>query len=160
MFLGTFQYRLDDKGRLTFPPAFRTVLHDTFSGDDLVVTRFDRCLNVFPQTELLRLQRRLKQSHSMPENLIPFLRNMFYGAVQCRPDKQGRILLPPKLRDYAGIDQEAVLVGIMEHIEIWNPETMDRYLEEGREDIAQITETFSTLLFSAPEETDPGRFNG
>jgi MraZ protein len=160
MFLGTFHYRLDDKGRLTFPPAFRTVFHDTYSDDDLVITRFDRCLNVFPRTVMLQLHARLKQSHSVPENLIPFLRNMFYGATQCRPDKQGRILLPPKLRDYAGIGQEAVLVGIMEHIEIWNPETMDNYLEEGRDNIAQITETFSTLLFSAPGEPDPGRSNG
>jgi len=160
MFLGTFQYRLDDKGRLTFPPAFRTVLRDTYSDDDLVITRFDCCLNVFPRTVMLELQAKLKQSHSVPKNLIPFLRNMFYGATQCRPDKQGRILLSPMLRDFAGIGQEAVLVGIINHVEIWNPENMTGYLNEGRENIAQITETFSTLLFSTPGEPDPGRFDG
>jgi len=157
MFLGTFHYRLDDKGRLTFPPAFRTVLHDTYSDDDLVITRFDRCLNVFPRTVMLQLQARLKRSHSLHGSPIPFLRNMLYGATQCRPDKQGRILLPPKLREYAEIGQEAALVGFMDHIEIWNPETMDRYLEEGREDIAQITETFSALLFSDPSGPVPGQ---
>lgn len=150
MFLGTFHYKLDDKGRLTFPPAFRTVLHDAYSDDDLVITRFDRCLNVFPRTEMLQFQKRLKQSQALHDNPMLFLRNLLYGATQCRPDKQGRILLPPKLREYAHIGQEAALVGFMDHIEIWNPETMDQYLEEGREDIARITETFSALLFGDP----------
>jgi len=156
-FLGRYDFQMDEKGRVSLPAAFRREA----GGERFVLLQWEKpYLTLFPEEVWTSVQERLLEYRRADPEAWGYVREITSNAVEVSPDKQGRILLPPKLREYAGIGQEAVMVGIMEHIEIWNPETMDRYLEEGREDIAQITETFSTLLFSAPGDPDPGRYGG
>ena len=117
MFLGRFGHNLDAKGRLAIPAKFRSAL-----AGGLVVTRgIDRCLSVYPLAAWQTLAERVSAlSISAPDAQL--LKRMVFGeAMDEVLDAQGRIVLPPELRRYAGIEREAVVVGMNTYIELWDP---------------------------------------
>ncbi len=119
MFLGSFTHTLDDKGRLTIPAKYRA---DLAAG--VVVTRgLDRNLAVYPMAEWQRLTERIRQLPYTDQGARDFRRLVFAMAMDTVPDKQGRILIPVELRQYAGIDGEAVVVGMDTYLEVWSPAT-------------------------------------
>lgn len=116
MFLGEFTHNIDDKGRLTIPAKFRGLL-----AAGLVVTRgFDRNLMAFSLDEWQELAGRIAQRPLSDEGVRAFRRRVFSGAVDLTPDRQGRILVPPYLREFAGIEGEVVIAGMFNYIELWN----------------------------------------
>jgi MraZ protein len=120
---------LDDKGRLSIPSSIRTTLHKLYAphATSLVVTRFfERCLVAYPEPEWLALQDQLA---NMPneESSRAFLRHFYASAHVCTLDRQGRILLPPKLREYAGLDTEVHMFGLMKKLELWSPQHWEAY---------------------------------
>jgi MraZ protein len=116
MFLGEFVHTLDGKGRLTIPAKFRADV-DT----SLVVTRgMDRCLAMFPMDEWEQLSSRVSDLPMTDRRARAFRRFLFASASKVSPDKQGRILIPPRLREYADLDGEVVVAGLNNYIEIWN----------------------------------------
>ena len=116
MFLGEFVHTLDGKGRLTIPAKFRADV-DT----SLVVTRgMDRCLAMFPMDEWEQLSSRVSDLPMTDRRARAFRRFLFASASKVSPDKQGRILIPPRLRQYAGLDGEVVVAGLNNYIEIWS----------------------------------------
>ncbi|MFW5940813.1 MAG: division/cell wall cluster transcriptional repressor MraZ [Chloroflexota bacterium] len=118
MFLGEYTHTIDDKGRITIPAKFRGEL-----ATGLVVTRgFDQNLMVFPLKEWEALAERIAQRPLGDEDVRAFRRRVFSGAVDLAPDRQGRIVLPQYLRDFAGIDGEVVVAGVFNYIELWNTE--------------------------------------
>ncbi len=137
MFMGEYNHTVDAKGRLIVPSKFREQL-----GDEFVVTKgLDGCLFVYENTEWKVLEEKL---HTLPltnANARKFSRFFLAGATSCEVDKQGRILLPQILRDFAGIEKDAVLVGVGSRIEIW---ARERWLEansyDDMEEIAQNME--------------------
>jgi MraZ protein len=134
MFLGEFSHNLDDKGRLTIPAKFR----DELAGG-LVVTRgIDRCLSVFPRQVWDDLAQRITQLPLTQRNARNFSRLMFSGAADFIPDRQGRVLIPQGLRDYAGLDSEAIIIGLYDRLEIWNPEYWANVKAEVEEDPESI----------------------
>ncbi len=115
MFLGRYEHIIDSKGRLTIPAKFR---NDLASGT--VVTRgIDRCLFLFPTSEFEALAARIRELPITQEQTREFRRQMFADASAEFPDKQGRIILPPYLREYAGIDNQVIIIGLDTYIEIW-----------------------------------------
>ncbi len=115
MFLGQYTHNIDDKGRLTIPARFRGEL-----AAGLVVTcGFDRNLMVFPMSEWEKLAEKISAQPLSNESVREFRRRVFSQAVDLEPDRQGRILLPQTLRDFAGIDGEAVIAGNYNYVEIW-----------------------------------------
>ena len=118
MFLGEYTHAIDDKGRLTIPSKVREVLEA-----GAVITRgYDKCLLVYTARDFAHLATRTAAlSPTDPENRA-LLRVAFSGASESTPDKQGRISIPPFLRDYAGIDLggECVIVGVGLYLEIWS----------------------------------------
>ncbi len=119
MFLGECTHNLDDKGRLTIPSKHRAEL-----AAGLVVTRgMDRCLFLFPMAEWEKLAEPINRRSITAKDTRDFRRLMFSGASDVIPDKLGRILIPPYLREYAGLDSEVVIVGLYTYLEIWNPQT-------------------------------------
>jgi MraZ protein len=115
MFLGQFVHTLDSKGRLTIPAKFRVHLDAT-----LVVTRWmDRCLAVFPMAEWERLSARVSNLPMTDRRARALKRFLFSSASHVSPDNQGRVLIPPRLREYAGLDGEVVVAGLNEYMEIW-----------------------------------------
>ncbi len=140
MFLGSFTHTLDDKGRLTIPAKYRP---DLAAG--VVVTRgLDRNLVIYPVAEWQRLSERIAQLPYTDKNARDFRRLVFAMATDTEPDKQGRILIPVELRQYAGIDGEAVVVGVNNYLEVWAPGAWQD-LRESVEQDAGKAESWLTL---------------
>ncbi|MBC5581543.1 division/cell wall cluster transcriptional repressor MraZ [Anaerofilum sp. BX8] len=115
MLIGTYSQKLDEKGRLNFPVRFRDEMGDQF----YVTCWLDECLIALPAARFEQIFARLTES-GMVKNRG--LRRMLYaGAVEAVPDKQGRILLPPPLREHAGLDKEVVVIGVGDCVELWDP---------------------------------------
>ena len=116
MFMGEYNHTIDAKGRLIVPSKFREVL-----GDEFVVTKgMDGCLFVFDEPEWKNFEEKLRGLPMIDKEAIQFTRFFLAGAASVEVDKQGRILLPAVLRDFAGITKDAVLVGVGNRVEIWS----------------------------------------
>ena len=136
MFFGTFTPRLDDKGRLILPAKFREGL-----GEGLVVTRGqERCLYVWPAEEFAEFTRQLSQAPMTVKGSRDFVRMLFAGASDEQPDKQGRITIPPMLRDYASLGRDCVVIGAMNRIEIWDAAAWERYSSEQESQFSNLSE--------------------
>ncbi|MGD8244764.1 MAG: division/cell wall cluster transcriptional repressor MraZ [Anaerolineae bacterium] len=118
MLLGEFLCRTDGDGRLTIPAEFQAEL---VAG--ATVTRgIERCLSVYPVAEWQRLVERMEKRLPVTSRQArAFRRLMFSAALTCVPDQRGQIGLPERLRQYADIQNEAVVVGLVSHVEIWSP---------------------------------------
>lgn len=121
MFIGEYQHTLDAKGRMFVPSKFRDDLGDTF----IVTLGLDNCLFVFPQEEFERLKAKLDAISITNKDARTFARFFFAGASECEMDKQGRIMIPGKLRDYAGLSKDVTVVGVSNRVELWNTESWE-----------------------------------
>lgn len=116
MFMGEYNHTIDTKGRLIIPSRFREELGETF-----VVTKgLDGCLFVFSDEEWQAFEIKLKSLPLTNKNARQFARFFVAGATPCELDKQGRILLPATLREFAGLEKDVVLTGMLNRIEIWS----------------------------------------
>lgn len=116
MFMGEYNHTIDAKGRLIIPSKFREVL-----GDEFVVTKgMDGCLFVFDNKEWQAFEEKLHTLPMMDKEARQFTRYFLAGAASVEVDKQGRILLPGVLREFADITKDAVLIGVGRRIEIWS----------------------------------------
>ena len=119
MFLGEFSHNLDAKGRLFMPAKFREQLSETF----VVARSFDTCLAVYPTQKWNTLCEKIR---ALPEWKSKKLARFLYpSACEAAPDAQGRILIPCALRDYAGLGKSAVVIGMGDYAEIWEPQKLD-----------------------------------
>jgi len=119
MFLGEFGHTIDGKGRMTIPSRFRPNL-----AAGVVVTRWlDGCLALYSAAGWESLAEQVNALPITDRRARDFRRFIFGGAVEAVPDRQGRVLVPAYLREYAGIEDEVTIVGMDTYIEIWNPET-------------------------------------
>jgi MraZ protein len=125
MFMGEFTHTLDDKGRLTIPAKFR----DELARGAVLTRGYDQYLLLYTAESFRRIEERAQGlSPTNPENRA-LLRLTFSSAVEALPDRQGRILVPPYLREYAGIVDECAIVGVGLNIEIWSKDGWARQLE-------------------------------
>ncbi len=137
IFRGRFEYTIDPKGRVNIPAPFRDQL--TGSGQDaLIITNYSGCLYAYPADGWSRIEEKLSKVSSVDRKLNTFLRFFVGAAVEVVPDKQGRILIPPSLRTYAGLDKDVVITGFPNRFEIWSREKWEeeigRFEKEGFED--------------------------
>lgn len=125
MFLGEYTHTIDDKGRVTIPAKFRGEL-----AAGLVVTRgFDQNLMVFTAQEWEALAEKIAARPFSDESVRAFRRRVFSGAVDLTPDRQGRIVLPQYLRDFAAIDDEVVIAGMFNYVELWSTDAWQEVRE-------------------------------
>jgi MraZ protein len=118
MFLGQYQHNLDDKGRLMIPARFRELLE----GRAYITQGFERCLMVMTESYFKQVSEHLN-SLNMTDPNARLLRRMIYAtAFQVEVDKVGRVLVPQTLRDFVGLDGEAIVTGQGEYFEVWTPE--------------------------------------
>lgn len=129
MFKGTYRHRIDGKGRLPVPAAFRRVLASGGAAG-VVVTPLDQCLAVYPLAEWARLEQQLRALPAFSKPVKALTRLLASRAADCELDVQGRILLPPLLRAAVGLEREAVVVGVLARFEIWAPEAWDGFVRE------------------------------
>ncbi|MDT8304589.1 MAG: division/cell wall cluster transcriptional repressor MraZ [Anaerolineae bacterium] len=122
MFLGEYTHTIDEKGRVTIPARYRGEL-----AAGLVVTRgFDENLMIFPVAEWQELAERILARPLSDQSVRAFRRRVFAGAADLEPDRQGRIVLPQYLREFAGIDGDVVIAGMFNYIELWGVAAWER----------------------------------
>ena len=141
MFMGEYQHTLDAKGRLIVPAKFREGL-----GEGFVVTRgLDNCLFMYPRSEWEILEARLKELPLTKKEARRFVRFLFSGAVECDVDKQGRITIPPNLREYARLEKEVVAIGVSNRVELWSRALWEGYIQEAEDSYEDIAESIEEL---------------
>lgn len=120
MFFGRYEHTIDSKGRLAIPSRHRPSL-----AAGLVITRgFEPCLLVYPISRWEQIAAKFDELPTMSQDDVSnFERYLFAEAVDCIPDKQGRVLIPSHLLEYAHLSETAIVAGVRDHLEVWNPET-------------------------------------
>lgn len=137
MFLGEYEYKVDNKGRLPLPPKFRQEL-----GGELMVTRgAEKCIVLYTAAEWHKLADQLAARTVSPSKLRRLNRVLFGAAFSLTLDGQGRIALPQPLRQYAQIEDTAVIVGANNCVEIWNPDLWNTEKASAEEQAWQIIES-------------------
>jgi MraZ protein len=129
VFKGTYRHKIDPKGRLPVPAAFRRHL-EMGGRREVVLTVLDQCLAAYPPSEWERLEAQLSSLPAFSRPVKALTRLLASRASDCELDVQGRILLPPGLRTAAGLEREAVVVGVLNRFEIWAPETWDGFVRD------------------------------
>ena len=138
VFRGRYEYTIDPKGRVSIPSRFREQLSE--SGlESVVITNYSGCIYAYPAVEWEKIEEKLAAKvSSVHQKKNAFVRFFLGGAVEVTPDKQGRILIPPSLRSYAGLDRDVVIIGMPKRFEIWDRQKWDvevaRFEKEGFED--------------------------
>lgn len=141
MLIGEFQHTIDAKGRLIIPSRFRDGL-----GAHFICTRgLDGCLSLYPMAEWEALAARLKQLPTTQSNARAFVRFLFAGATECVLDRQGRILIPGPLREYAQLDRDVVILGVSNRAEVWSLERWQGYTEAAAQSFNEIAEQLVDL---------------
>ncbi|MDA8213468.1 MAG: division/cell wall cluster transcriptional repressor MraZ [Clostridia bacterium] len=141
MFMGEYQHTIDPKGRLIVPARLREGL-----GEKFVATKgLDNCLFVYPMDEWKLLEQKLKSLPFTRADARSFVRFFFSGATECEVDKQGRILIPANLREYAKLDKDVVLLGVSSRVEIWSKDLWENYSRQAEESYNEIAEKIVDL---------------
>ena len=136
VFLGTHTPRLDDKGRLFLPAKYR----DELAGGLVITKGQERCLFVFPMAEFTRITERASEAPVTGKAVRDYLRVLFASASDETPDKQGRITIPPALREYAALQRDCAVVGANTRLEIWDAEAWRSYLAQQEDAFAAASE--------------------
>jgi transcriptional regulator MraZ len=130
-FSGRFDHSIDDKGRVSIPARFREVLQ----GDEdeiLFITNCnfegERCLELYPPRGWQQLVGKLQQKKSFRPEVRAFQNFYIGGAHEVQVDKQGRILIPPRLREYAGLGRDVTFSAMIDHFQLWDRQVLERHL--------------------------------
>ena len=146
MFRGSSSHTIDSKGRIIVPARFREIIKAD-DNNGVMISRMDSGLVAYTHTQWRKIETRILSLAEKSGNMRRFRRVFIGGAFECPCDKQGRILIPPMLRQYAEVSREIVLVGVLDHFEIWSREKWekenlhmekDMKKEEVRNEIAKL----------------------
>jgi MraZ protein len=141
--MGEYNHTIDAKGRFIIPAKFRETL-----GDKFIVTKgLDGCLFVYPKSEWSSFEEKLKVLPLTNKDARQFTRFFLAGAAACEVDKQGRILLPQVLRDFAQLEKEVVLIGVASRVEIWSKINWEQSMSTYNDDMNEIAEKMESLGF-------------
>jgi len=136
MLIGEYSYSLDEKGRIAVPTRLRTAL-----ADGAVVTRgLDGCLFIYPRGEWEKLVAKLSTMPLSKEKARAFARLMMAGAMEVALDRQGRVVLPSYLREYAKLKKEIVITGVLDRLEIWDSKAWAEYKKKTDSEASSIAE--------------------
>lgn len=136
MFFGSYSPRLDEKGRLFLPAKFR----DALTGGLVITKGQERCLYVFPVAEFQRITEALGAAPVTAKAARDFSRVLFASASDEQPDRQGRVTIPPKLREYAALTRECVVNGANTRMEIWDAAAWEAYEAQQEQSFADMSE--------------------
>ena len=140
MFYGEYLHSIDRKGRLILPAKFREVAKGNFVEKFFVTRGLDKCLFMFAEEEWRAQEIKFKSISFTKQESRTFNRLYFSGAVEVLPDRQGRILLPQYLKDFAEIKKDVMLVGVSSRIEIWARDKWQEFYGNSRQSFEQIAE--------------------
>ena len=134
MFTGSYFHTMDNKGRVSIPARYREILK---GGKDrqIILTNFGGYVLAFPQFEWSNIEAKFAAQPLFRKDVRAFQRFLISGVEECPLDRQGRILVPPNLRDYARLSREVCLVGAIRCFEIWDRGTFESHRQELEETI-------------------------
>jgi MraZ protein len=139
-FKGSYEYSVDSKGRINIPAKLRKSVSPEANETFTITRGFEKCLFIYPQDEWLRLENSIRAlSPTNPQHRF-FMRVLLQQAVDIQLDAQSRITIPRDLLQFADITSDVLILGVLEHIELWNPKEYTAYLaaqQNSYEDIAQ-----------------------
>ena len=136
-FIGEYSYSLDSKGRINVPSKFRKVLSNDNDNTFVITRGMDSCVWVYPLIQWKDIESNLRNLSSLSKIHRAFVRNTVRYATPSTYDRQGRITLPPSLINYAKLDKDVLIIGMVNKMEIWNP----RQLEMNDEETLKIDST-------------------
>ena len=144
MFMGEYSHTIDAKGRIIVPVKFRESL-----GDNFVVTKgLDNCLFVYTKEDWRKFEEKLRTLPLTNKDARKFTRFFLAGAAEMEVDKQGRILIPSVLREFAALEKDVVFVGVGSRIEIWNRAGLDESISGYDDDMDEVAENMDSLGFT------------
>ena len=123
-FIGEYSYSLDIKGRVNIPAKFRQSLSEDNENTFVITRGIDSCIWIYPLTQWKMIENNLRNLSSLSKIHRTFVRNTARYASPSTYDKQGRIILTPSLIEYAGLDKELLIIGMVNKMEIWNPDRL------------------------------------
>lgn len=136
MFVGEAQHSIDAKGRLIIPAKYREQLGDEF----IIAKGLDGCLFIFPMEQWHELESKLRALPLTQKEARSFARFFFSGANEGEMDKQGRLIIPQSLRDYAQLTKECMVVGVDSRLEVWDLDNWKAYNGESEGTYEQLAE--------------------
>jgi len=144
-FTGTYYYTLDPKGRIIIPSPLREVLFANYGSSKIYITNasFDKCLHIYPEVEWGLLEEKVKGKPMTDKALQYFMRRVFSAAVPCEMDKNGRVMVPYELRQNAGIENDIVIVGLMDRLELWDKQRWDDVTNPDKVDVEAFARKLS-----------------
>lgn len=140
MFYGEYLHSIDRKGRIILPAKFRESAKAHFIEKFFVTRGLDKCLFMFSEEEWRSQESKFKAISFTKQQARTFNRLYFSGAVEVSPDKQGRILLPQYLKDFAQIKRDVMIVGVSNRIEIWAKDEWQEFYGSSRQSFEEIAE--------------------
>ena len=144
MFYGEYEHSIDNKGRLIIPSKFREAFKE-YDIEKCYITRgLDKCLFLFTESEWRSQESKFKSISFTRSEARKFNRLYFSGASQIECDKQGRILIPKYLKDFAGIKRDVMLIGVSNRIEVWSKDVWSEYYNSSKESFEDIAEKLIT----------------
>jgi MraZ protein len=147
MFTGSHFYSMDKKGRVSIPSHYREILAE-HKDRELILTNYltnlDRYVLALPTSEWVQIEAKLGEQAFFDKDVRAFRRFLMSGVEICPLDRQGRILIPPNLRDYAKLTRDVCLVGVGRSFEIWDRQTYEAHRQQLEESIGQ--EVYQKLL--------------
>jgi MraZ protein len=136
MFTGSYFHFMDNKGRVSIPSRYRDIIQER-KDRHLVLTNFRGYIMAFPQSEWGKIEAKLAEQPLFRKEIRDFQRFLISGAEECPLDRQGRILIPPNLRDYAKLSREVCLVGAIRCFEIWDRAAYEAHRKQLEETITE-----------------------
>ncbi|OGQ49437.1 MAG: division/cell wall cluster transcriptional repressor MraZ [Deltaproteobacteria bacterium RIFCSPLOWO2_02_FULL_47_10] len=144
MFRGRFEHAIDNKGRLAVPSKFREILSTNYD-ERLIITNFDGCLWAYPASEWQKVEDKVASLPQFKDEVKALQRVFISAAVESPIDGSGRILIPPTLREYAGITKDVILVGMTNRIEIWSRERWLQKFDESQKKLELLGDKLADL---------------
>jgi len=138
-FRGSYEHSLDHKGRVSIPARFRRQLSGDAEETFVIVRGLETCVALYPADEFRRLDERLRSRSFTDETNRRYQRMLLFESRDETLDAQGRVALPPRLIAHAHLTKDVLVVGLLDHLEVWNPELFETYLQSSKrsyEDIA------------------------
>ena len=140
--IGQYEHNLDAKGRIIIPAKLREAL-----GEQIIVTRgLDTNLYIYPHSTFETMTQKVLSLPMTHKDARAYRAVTIASAVECELDNQGRINLPANLIKSANLSKQAIIIGSIDHVEIWDLSTWNQYLQESTDAISQIAENLTEYL--------------
>jgi len=140
MFYGEYEHSLDKKGRLILPAKFREITKTNYIEKFFITRGLDNCLFMFPEEEWRTQEAKFKSMPFVKSQSRKFNRLYFSGAQEVVMDKQGRILIPKYLKEFAGIKRDVMIIGVSNRIEIWDLEKWKEFYNSEKSSFEKMAE--------------------